>query len=133
MVTRPRVTGSSVSGTRILLIAMEAGILMTEDVTRFAAGTPRLIYAARTDPAIVEKPDVIVRSSLMSALCREKGSREKHTKFGFRHHLRYLGLECGTKDTNINSRSTYGRTRHADSPIDMGGNSIHKLLPVQIK
>jgi hypothetical protein len=47
-------------------MAMEAGILMTEDVTRFAAGTPRLIYAARTDPAIVENPDVIVRSSLWS-------------------------------------------------------------------
>ena len=89
MVTRPRVTGSSVSGTRILLIAMEAGILMTEDVTRFVAGTPMLIYAARTDPAIVEKPDVIERSSLMSALCRRAGKSGKHTKFGFRHHLKY--------------------------------------------
>jgi hypothetical protein len=112
---------------------MEAGILMTEDVTRFAAGTPRLIYAARTDPAIVEKPDVIVRSSLKSAL-GEKGKREKHTKFGFCHHLRYLGLGCGTEDAIIDSRSTYGRTRHADSPIDTGGgvNICKPVFPFKL-
>lgn len=45
-----------------MLIAIEAGILITEDVTRFVAGTPRLIYAAKTDPAMVENPEVIVRS-----------------------------------------------------------------------
>ena len=55
-------TGSSFSGSRILLIAMEAGMLMTEDVTRVCAGTPRLMYAAITDPAIVEKPEVMVKS-----------------------------------------------------------------------
>jgi hypothetical protein len=109
---------------------MEAGILMTEDVTRFAAGTPRLIYAARTDPAIVEKPDVIVRSSLKSAL-GEEGSWDEHTKFRFRHHLRYLGLEYGTEDAIIDSRSTYGRTRHADSPIDMGENMRKPVFPLE--
>ena len=63
MVTCPRVTGSSVSGMRILLIAIDAGILMTDEVTRLVAGTPRLIYAASTEPAIVENPDVIVKSA----------------------------------------------------------------------
>jgi len=62
MVICPRVTDSSVSGTRSLLIAIDAGILMTEEVMRLAAGTPRLIYAASTEPAIVENPDVIVKS-----------------------------------------------------------------------
>lgn len=37
-------------------MAMDAGILMTEEVTRFWGGTPRLIYAANTEPEIVEKP-----------------------------------------------------------------------------
>ena len=63
MVTCPRVTGSSVSGMRILLIAIDAGILMTDEVTRLVAGTPRPIYAASTEPAIVENPDVIVKSA----------------------------------------------------------------------
>jgi hypothetical protein len=29
---------------------------MTDEVTKFCAGTPRLIYAANTDPEIVENP-----------------------------------------------------------------------------
>ena len=37
-------------------MAIEAGILMTDAVTRFCAGTPRLMYAPSTEPAIVEKP-----------------------------------------------------------------------------
>ena len=60
-VTRPRVMGSSISGMRIFEMAMDAGMDMTEAVTRFCAGTPRPIYALRTEPAIVEKPEVIVR------------------------------------------------------------------------
>jgi hypothetical protein len=97
MVTRPRVTGSSVSGNRILLIAMEAGILMTEDVTRFAAGTPRLIYAARTDPAIVEKPDVIVRSSLKSTLCRREGKSGRTHEVRIPSSLEIFGIRMGYK------------------------------------
>lgn len=68
MVTCPRVTGSSVSGMRILLIAIDAGMLMTDEVTRLVAGTPRLIYAASTEPAIVENPDVIVKSANTSQI-----------------------------------------------------------------
>lgn len=37
-------------------MAMDAGMLMTEEVTRFWGGTPKLIYAANTVPEIVEKP-----------------------------------------------------------------------------
>jgi hypothetical protein len=48
---------------RILLIAIDAGILITDEVTRLVAGTPRPIYAASTEPAIVENPDVIVKSA----------------------------------------------------------------------
>ncbi len=70
-VTRPRVTGSSSSGKRILLIAIEAGILMTEDVTKFCGGTPRPIYAVNTEPAIVENPDVIVKSRSCFSGCAE--------------------------------------------------------------
>ena len=55
-VTRPRVTGSSSSGRRIFEIAIDAGMDMTEAVTRFSGGTPRLIYALSTEPAMVEKP-----------------------------------------------------------------------------
>jgi hypothetical protein len=39
--TCPRVMGSSSSGTRILEMAMKAGMDMTEEVTMFCAGTPR--------------------------------------------------------------------------------------------
>jgi len=42
-VTRPRVTGTSISGKRILLMDIEAGMLITDEVTRFDAGTPREI------------------------------------------------------------------------------------------
>lgn len=35
---------------------MEAGMLMTEDVTRFSAGTPSETYALRTAPEMVENP-----------------------------------------------------------------------------
>ena len=66
--TRPRVTGSSVSGMRILLIAMLAGMLMTLAVTRFWGGTPRPMYAESTEPAIVEKPLVIVRCSSLGVM-----------------------------------------------------------------
>ena len=59
--TRPRVTGSSVSGYRIFETAIEAGILITDEVIRFWGGTPRLIYASRTEPAMVEKPEVMAR------------------------------------------------------------------------
>src|SRR6266545_1296690 len=62
IVTRPRVTGSSVSGMRILLIAIEAGMLMTAEVTKVCGGTPRLMYATMTDPAMVEKPEVMATS-----------------------------------------------------------------------
>lgn len=30
---------------------------MTDEVTRFWAGTPRLMYAAKTEPEMVENPD----------------------------------------------------------------------------
>ena len=52
-----------------MLIAIEAGILITDDVTRLDAGTPKLIYAARTDPAMVEKPDVMVKSVRWVSMC----------------------------------------------------------------
>lgn len=58
----PRVTGSSISGLRILLIDIDAGILMTEEVTRVVAGMPKVIYAASTDPAMVENPEVMATS-----------------------------------------------------------------------
>ena len=54
--TRSRVTGSSNSGRRSLLIAIDAGMLMTEAVMRFWAGTPKLMYVLKTEPAIVENP-----------------------------------------------------------------------------
>jgi hypothetical protein len=38
-------------------MAMEAGILMTEDVTRFWGGTPSETYAPKTEPAIVANPE----------------------------------------------------------------------------
>ena len=40
-------------------MAIEAGILITEDVTKLTAGTPREMYALKTEPAMVEKPDVM--------------------------------------------------------------------------
>lgn len=49
-------TGWSISGMRILLIAMDAGIDMTEEVIKFLAGMPRLMYAANPEPEMVEKP-----------------------------------------------------------------------------
>ena len=55
-VTRPRVMGSSISGMRIFEMAMDAGMDMTEAVTKFSGGTPRLMYAPSTEPAMVEKP-----------------------------------------------------------------------------
>ena len=67
--TRPRVTGSSVSGKRILLIAMDAGMLITDAVTRFCAGTPMLMYAESTEPAIVEKPVACGVSGLRVTVC----------------------------------------------------------------
>ena len=62
-VTLPRVTGSSLSGMRIFEIARDAGILMTDEVIKVSGGTPRFIYATKTEPAIVEKPEVMVTSS----------------------------------------------------------------------
>jgi hypothetical protein len=44
-----------------LEIAILAGMDIMDAVTKLVAGTPRLIYAMSTDPAIVEKPDVIVK------------------------------------------------------------------------
>ena len=55
-VTWPRVTGSSISGIRIFEIAMDAGIDMTDAVTKFSGGTPMPMYALSTEPAMVEKP-----------------------------------------------------------------------------
>lgn len=37
-------------------MAIDAGIDITEAVTKFCAGTPKPMYAPRTDPAMVEKP-----------------------------------------------------------------------------
>jgi hypothetical protein len=37
-------------------MAIEAGMLITEDVTKFCAGTPSWMYADNTDPAMVENP-----------------------------------------------------------------------------
>ena len=36
-------------------------MLMTEEVMRFWAGTPRLMYASKPEPAMVEKPEVMAR------------------------------------------------------------------------
>ena len=64
--TCPRVTGSSVSGMRIFEMEIDAGIDMTDAVTKFCGGTPMLIYADNTEPAIVENPEVMVRSGRVS-------------------------------------------------------------------
>ena len=55
-VTRPRVTGSSISGRRSFEMAIDAGMLITDAVTKFSGGTPRPMYALSTEPAMVEKP-----------------------------------------------------------------------------
>lgn len=55
-VTCPRVMGSSISGIRNFDMAIDAGMDITEAVTRFSGGTPRLIYALSTEPAMVENP-----------------------------------------------------------------------------
>lgn len=44
-----------------MLIAILAGILITEEVMSVEAGIPRKIYAARTEPEMVLKPEVMVR------------------------------------------------------------------------
>ena len=43
-------------------------MLMTEEVMRFWAGTPRLMYASKTEPAIVENPDVMDKWSSESVM-----------------------------------------------------------------
>ena len=48
-----------------MLIAIEAGILMTDEVTKFCAGTPRLMYAANTDPEMVENPNKLSMSAVL--------------------------------------------------------------------
>ena len=41
---------------RIFEIAIDAGIDMTDAVTKFSGGTPIAMYALSTEPAMVEKP-----------------------------------------------------------------------------
>ena len=41
---------------RIFEIAIDAGIDITDAVTRFSGGTPMPMYALSTEPAMVEKP-----------------------------------------------------------------------------
>ena len=86
-------TGSSVSGMRTLLIAIDAGILMTEEVTRLAGGTPRLIYAASTEPAIVENPDVIVKSVNSWMMSDANEITRARTYFRFSHNFIVLFSE----------------------------------------
>lgn len=43
-------------------MAIDAGILITEDVIRFWAGTPRFMYKVSTEPAMVENPEVMTKS-----------------------------------------------------------------------
>jgi len=52
---------------------MEAGMLMTEAVTREEAGTPRLMYPMRTDPEMVENPEVMARWSSEGVIKSTKG------------------------------------------------------------
>ena len=47
-----------------MLIAMEAGILIMEAVIRLWAGTPKLMYALITEPAMVENPSMVPSQSL---------------------------------------------------------------------
>jgi hypothetical protein len=43
---------------------MDAGMLIMEAVIRFWAGTPKLMYAIITEPAIVENPLMVPFQSL---------------------------------------------------------------------
>ena len=47
---------------------MDAGIDMTEAVTKFSGGTPMPMYAESTEPAMVENPEVIMRCSSDSVM-----------------------------------------------------------------
>ena len=106
--TFPRVTGSSSSGSLILLIAIEAGILITDEVTRFWAGTPSWIYAVSTEPAIVENPlrnRFIIKEVIVSVS---------------KIHVPEVIVTCNS-DSVITS--TYGRTRQALSPWPTHGDA----------
>lgn len=51
-------------------MAIDAGILITDDVTKFCGGTPSEIYAVITEPAMVEKPEVMDKSkSVLQWIC----------------------------------------------------------------
>ena len=58
--TRPAVNVSSSSGYLSLEIARLAGIDITQDETSACALTPKEMYATRTLPAIVAKPEVMI-------------------------------------------------------------------------
>jgi hypothetical protein len=46
-----------------LLMAIDAGMDMTDEVTKFSGGTPSPMYAVSTEPAMVENPEVMARWS----------------------------------------------------------------------
>ena len=59
-ITSSVVKASCSSGKRSLLIANDDGIDMTQEETRAWPFSPRPMYARRTDPAMVAKPDVMI-------------------------------------------------------------------------
>lgn len=56
---RPEVIVSSVSGYLILDTARDAGMDMMQEDTIACAFRPRLMYATRTEPAMVANPEVM--------------------------------------------------------------------------
>lgn len=111
--TRPLVTGSSISGMRIFEIAIEAGIDMTEDVTRFLqkirsdwifeqkgtywGGTPSAMYAVRTDPDMVEKPEFQLKKTELWI----KKRATHHLPWRGAFHSRCIGRRKDGRDTLI--------------------------------
>ncbi len=59
MCTLPRVSGSSVSGSRSLAIMMVPGAVMMTAVRRCRASTPKAMYAAMMEPEMCAIPAVI--------------------------------------------------------------------------
>ena len=44
-----------------MLMAIDAGMDMTDDVTKLVGETPIMMYAPSTEPAMVANPEVMVR------------------------------------------------------------------------
>jgi hypothetical protein len=75
---------------------MDAGILITDEVTKFSAGTPRPMYAPNTEPAIVENPEVMVRSGIATQNPVVNFEKElKLTDFGLSHHCVVFEFSSG--------------------------------------